>query len=109
MYIVSHFLLKLFNRLFSNGEYPRLLGEGIIVPIFKGGNIDDPNSYRGITLIYILGKVYSQILLNRLIVGQKKREKIAKSVGFQKGKSTVDCIFTLHSIISKTLDAKEKL
>ena len=29
--------------------------------------------------------------------------------GFQKGKSTVDCIFTLHSIISKTLDAKEKL
>ena len=108
--IVSPFLLKLLNRLLSNGEYPRLWGEGIVVPIFKGGNIDDPNSYRGITLINILGKVYSQILLNRLNSWSEKEEKILQNqFGFQKGKSTVDCIFTLHSIISKTLDAKEKL
>ena len=96
--------------MFSNGEYPRLWGEGIIVPIFKGGNNDDPSSYRGITLINILGKIYSQILLNRLNSWAEKEEKILQNqFGFQKGKSTVDCIFTLHSIISKTLDAKEKL
>ena len=39
--------------------------EGIIVPIFKGGNVDDTQNYRGITLINILSKIYSQILLNR--------------------------------------------
>ena len=44
---VSSFLLKLNNRLFSNGEYPRLWGEGIIVPIFKGGNLEEAGNYRG--------------------------------------------------------------
>ena len=35
--------------------------------------------------------------------------QIPLSYGFQKGKSTVDCIFTLFSIIAKTLDRGEKL
>ena len=39
--IIYPFLLKLYNRLFSNGEYPRLWGEGILVPIFKGGNLEE--------------------------------------------------------------------
>ena len=64
--IICPFLLKLYNRLFANGEYPRLWGEGIIVPIFKGGNPDEAGNYRGITLINMMGKIYSQILLNRL-------------------------------------------
>ena len=68
-------------------------------------NPDDANNYRGITLINILGKIYSQIL-NRL---NKWAEKEENQLGFQKGKSTVDCIFTLHSIITKTLEAGEKL
>ena len=86
------------------------MGEGIIAPIFKGGNPDDANNYRGITLINILGKIYSQILLNRLNKWAEKEEKISENqFGFQKGKSTVDCIFTLHSILTKTLDAGEKL
>ena len=62
--IISPFLLKLYNRLFLNGEYPTTWGEGIIVPIFKSGNIDEAQNYKGITLINILAKLYSQILLN---------------------------------------------
>ena len=108
--IVSPFLIKLYNRLFLNGEYPRLWGEGIIVPIFKGGNPDEAGNYRGITLINILGKIYSQILLNRLNKWAEKEETLLDSqFGFQKGKSTVDCIFTLYSIIAKTLGMGEKL
>ena len=88
-------------RLFLNGEYPRLLGEGIIIPIFKGGYPDEASNYRGITLINIIGKIYSQILLNRLNKWAKREEKMLDSqFGFQKGKSTVDCIFTLFSIIA---------
>ena len=63
---ISTFLLTLFNKLFRNSEYPKSLGEGIIVPIYKGGDIENAKNYRGITLINILGKNYSQILLNRL-------------------------------------------
>ena len=108
--IVSPFLLKLYNRLFLNEEYPHLWGEGIIVPIFKGGNQDEAGNYRGITLINILGKIYSQILLNRLNKWAEKEERILDNqFGFQKGNSTVDCIFTFYSVIAKTLGAREKL
>ena len=83
----------MYNRLFANGEYPRLWGEGIIVPIFKGGNPDEAGNYRGITLINIMGKIYSQILLNRLNKWAETEEKnLDSQFGFQKGKSTIDCI-----------------
>ena len=76
----------------------------MIVPIFKCGNIDNARNYRGITLINIIEKVYSQILLNRLTEWADNRNSIsAIQCGFQKGKSTVDCIFILNTIISKTL------
>ena len=84
--------------------------EGIIVPIVKGGNVDDAQNYRGISLINILSKIYSQILLNRISKWAEKYEKWSKTqFGFQKGKSTVDCIFIFFSIISTVLNNGEKL
>ena len=57
-----------------------------------------------------MGKIYSQILLNRLNKWAEEEVKILDNqFGFQKGKSTVDCIFTFYSIIAKTLGSKEKL
>ena len=108
--VISPSLLYLYNRMFRHGEYPRSWGDGIIAPIFKKGDVNDAGNYRGITLINILAKIYSQLLLNRLTNWVEKYEKITKhQFGFQKGKSIVDCIFILHSIVSKVLDSGEKL
>ena len=58
--------------------------------------------------IYIAN--YSQILLSRLNKWSEKYEVLCKNwFGFQKGKSTSDCIFILHSIITELLNSKEKL
>jgi hypothetical protein len=51
------------------------VGEGIIVPIFKSGDKEDAKNYRGITLINIISKIYSQVLLNRLTEWSKKHQK----------------------------------
>ena len=103
-------MLTLFNRIFNTGVYPRLWENGMIVPIFKGGNIDNARNYRGITLINIIEKVYLQILLNRLTKWADNQNCIsAIQFGFQKGKSTVDCIFILNALISKTLSEKKKI
>lgn len=108
--IISPFLLKLYKHLYSKGEYPRSWGEGIISPIFKKGDLNDASNYRGITLVNVLAKIYSQLLLNRLTNWSTEQDKISKNqFGFQKGKSIVDCIFILHSIISKVLDSGQKL
>ena len=107
---ISPFLLSLYNKMYNNGEYPNSWGESIIYPIFKKGDVNDAQNYRGITLINILAKIYSQLLLNRLTKWTAEYDKITnKQFGFQKGKSTTDCVFLLHSIISKCLNSGEKL
>ena len=107
---ISDFLLNLYNRMFTSGEYPRSWGEGIITPIFKKGDVNDVSNYRGITLINVLAKVYSQLLLNRLTYWTEMYDKITKSqFGFQKRKSIIDCIFILQSVVSKVLSKGQKL
>lgn len=87
----STFILKLFNRIFHTGEYPASWSKGIIIPIFKGGNIEDTKNYRGITLINVLSKIYAQVILNRLTLWSIKHEKIIENqFGFQKKKQIND-------------------
>ena len=108
--IISSCLLKLLNQIFNSGEYPESWGRGIIAHIFKSGNANQAKNYRGITISNVLSKIYSQILLSRLNKWSEKYEILCKiQFGFQKGKSTSDCIFILHSIITKLLNSKEKL
>ena len=54
---ISPFLLNLYNKMYSSGEYPRCRGESIIYPIFKKGDVNDAQNYRGIKLISILAKI----------------------------------------------------
>ena len=108
--IISPFMLTLFNKIFQTGIYPNAWGSGTIIPIHKGGDVENAKNYRGITLINIIAKIYSQILLNRLTEWSIKHKTIIDNqFGFQKGKSTIDCIYILHSIIAKTLFSKKKL
>jgi hypothetical protein len=108
--LLMPFLKELYNQIFNSGEYPKSWGEGIIVAIHKSGSVDDAKNYRGITLINILGKIYSQILLNRLTEWSENNNKINDyQFGFQKGKSTTDCIFLLHAIIANVQHSKKKL
>ena len=83
--------------MFNNGEYPRSWGESIIYPIFKKGDVNDAQSYRGITLISILAEIYSQLTAWTTI-------KTNKQFGSQKASQLL-----LHSIISKVLNSGEKL
>ena len=107
---ISPLLISIYNNLFKNAIYPESWAVGYIVPIFKGGDSKSAQNYRGITLNSILAKIYSQIILNRLTKWTTKYDKISNcQFGYQKGKSTVDCIYILNSIIAKTLSSDQKL
>ena len=75
---------------------------GIITPIPKCSTSDprDPLSYRGITLAPFAYKVFCGILNDRLVKWPDEREIIKdEQNGFMKGRSTVDHINTITSII----------
>ena len=66
-------------------------------------------NYRGITLLFALGKLFTSILKNRLYdyMVQKGILK-AEQGGFRKMHSTVDSIFTLKMLIGKYVKSKAK-
>jgi len=54
--------------------------------------------------------MYSQILLNRLTKWNEEHENISEcQFGYQKGKSTTDCVFLLHAIITNVLNSDHSL
>ena len=87
------------------------MSTGIIIPIFKNnGETNDPNCYRGITLMSCLSKLFTSVInnhLNKLIEGNKILNE--NQAGFRKGYSTIDNIFLVSSLINLMCSKKKKL
>ena len=45
------FLVHLFKKVFTSGEYPEAWTEAVIYPLHKKGSIHEPDNYRGISLL----------------------------------------------------------
>ena len=56
----------LFNKIFDTGIFPAAWGEGYIVPLHKKWSIENVENYRGITLLSVIGKLFTNILNTRL-------------------------------------------
>ena len=59
-------LTKIFYGILVTGEYPASWSVGLIRPINKAGEKEEPNNYRGITLLNCIGKIFTSILNTRL-------------------------------------------
>ena len=104
---VAGFLTDCFNELFKNGEYPDLWTQAIIVPIHKKADTDVPDSYRGVSMLSILGKCYTAILNKRLYDWLEENDKTDETqAGFRRGYSTTDHVFTLCAMTQKHLSRR---
>ena len=61
-HLAVDFLVKFFNVLFERGIYPDSWTKSIIIPLFKKGNQNDPDYYRGISLSDISSRLYFPLL-----------------------------------------------
>ena len=101
------FLTKLFNTLFSKGLYPKEWSKAIIIPIYKKGDPENTDNYRGVSLLSIVSKCYTTILNTRLYSWLEDNDMLSDSqAGFRRNYSTVDQIFNLYSIVQKCLNKK---
>ncbi|NRB81926.1 MAG: RNA-directed DNA polymerase, partial [Saccharospirillaceae bacterium] len=95
-----HLLEKLFNNCLNIGCYP--WNNSIISPLHKKGNKEDPDNYRAVAVSSAIGKLFSTILLDRLIEFRKQNcPDPPNQLGFTKGAQTYDHVFTLNTITSK--------
>ena len=93
-------IVDFFNIVFNTGCVPQEWCLGIIHPLYKNkGSVNDPDNYRGITLLSCTSKLFTICLNNRLsryadihILGNEQ-------AGFREGYSTIDHVFVLQIVI----------
>eukprot|EP00745_Piridium_sociabile_P029888 TRINITY_DN49431_c1_g1_i1.p1 TRINITY_DN49431_c1_g1~~TRINITY_DN49431_c1_g1_i1.p1 ORF type:complete len:132 (-),score=0.35 TRINITY_DN49431_c1_g1_i1:366-761(-) len=101
------FLTKLFNAIFEQGVYPQEWSKAIIIPIYKKGDPEDADNYRGIALLSVISKCYTRILNTRLYSWLESSHLISEcQAGFRKKYSTVDKICTLYATIQKCMNKR---
>lgn len=105
--VLSNSLLKIFNLILKAGKYPAGWKKSFIVAIYKSGDRNDPNNYRGISLSNCLTKIFNAILNNRLtnIVNSRLSKN---QFGFRENHRTSDSIFILKSLINKYIHKDKK-
>ena len=97
--IILPFLAFLFNICFENGVLPTAWKASYVTTLYKGkGSKTDANSYRGISLLSCLYKIYTGIIYKRLQVWADEILPPSQ-FGFRKGKSTIDAAKTLRDNI----------
>ena len=78
-------LTKLFNKVF---QLAASWAQVLIIPIYKSGEPDCANNYRGITLLPVIAKLFSAVLENRIqiiIMGYRGKNNTDLSVWFSEG------------------------
>ena len=104
-------ITNLFNLVLRTGVVPSNWCVGVIIPLFKNkGSVKNVENYRGITLLSVIGKLFTLALNERL---SKFLDNTAargeEQIGFRPGYSTLYHIFVLHTLIGLYLHNKKRL
>ena len=95
--------MYLVNYLYNLGTLPQQWSRGMIVPIYKKGDTHQPESYRPITLLNSLSKLYTSILCRRITKWSTDNYILSEAqFGFRPTYGTVDACFTLNMLLNRS-------
>ena len=95
-------LVKLFNCILNSTDYPETWNISLISTIYKKGDKNNCNNYRGISLSSCLSKLFTGLLQNRLITHLERHNFFSPfQAGFRPDHRTTDHIFAIKTIINK--------
>ena len=101
-------LLSLMNTVWQRKQVPEDWEVAVLVPIYKKGDNRECKNHRGISLLSVVGKIYSRILEARL---RKKVETQLEETqgGFRPNRSTTDLIFSVRMASQKMLEKNKTI
>ena len=100
-------LVRTFNQILDKGVPPSWC-IGLIHPIYKAGDRDDPGNHRGITVIGILAKLYAMVLEARATAEESKCRAKGQA-DFRKDHRTIDQLLIIRTLLQKAAHSKRKL
>jgi hypothetical protein len=97
-------LAEVFNYIIDKRDFPDVWAEGLRSAIFKAGQSNKVENYRGITILPILEKIFEVCVYKRLGFANEAFRKIDDANGgFLQGRRTSDNLFILSGIIQRQL------
>jgi hypothetical protein len=106
--ILSPPIANLINKSFSAGIFPSLLKCATVTPVFKSGNPMMCESYRPISVLPTISKIFERAMYSRLIKFIDKHSLISNcQFGFRKGKSTAEAVLRFVNYIYDSLNCKK--
>ena len=101
---------KIFNAMLCNQYYPDCWKTGVIVNLFKSGDIYSTDNYRGLTINSCLAKLFNTVLNNRLIKLLESNKSICDNqIGFKSKARTSDHIFIINTLFRKFCKSNQRL
>ncbi|KAE9416574.1 hypothetical protein Angca_007492, partial [Angiostrongylus cantonensis] len=101
-------LARLFTRYLSECKVPIQWKTSEIVLLFKKGDLHDIGNYRPICLLSVVYKLFTRVILNRDDRTLDEAQP-CDQVGFRKGFSAMDHIYTLTRLIEVSREYKRSL
>ena len=101
-------LFVLFKQIWQEEQIPDDWHRGLIVKISKKGDTTQCTNWRGITLLSVVSKVFTRVILARIqqaVDNQLRKEQ----AGFRKGRPCTEQIFTLMNIIEQCMEWQASL
>jgi len=106
MVLSLHYLCSL---MFTAAEVPMDWLRGVVVPLHKDGDRRIPLNYRPITLLSLVGKVYTGVLCERLTSWSERHGTgvlVPEQGGFRPGRGCPEQVFALTELIKMRARAK---
>ena len=105
---VLSILAESVNLSFLSGRFPQCLKLATIIPIFKGGDKNQPSDFRPIALLPTLSKIVEKLVKERMISFLDKNMILSKEqFGFQVGSGTNEAIFPFLEKLYLNLNRKQ--
>ena len=95
----------LFNLCLVKGTFPEQFKIAKVIPLHKGGDKQSPNSYRPISLLSALAKLFEKLISVRLLTYFNGYELFSKhQFGFREGFTTEFAILDIYEKLISNLD-----
>ena len=90
---VMQMVFNMIQYMFENGadSWESTLKTGLVIPLHKKGNINDPHKFRGVCLLAMGSRILARIMADRVRIWAEALGLLdEEQAGFRKGRSTAD-------------------
>ena len=105
---MTKWLHDIITGVWQHERTPEDWRHAVMVTIFKKGDMQDCDNYRGLSLLSVPGKVYAMLLLKKVAAIMDSTVLEGQS-GFRPGRSTSDHLFSLNQLFSNAIEFRRPL